>query len=480
MIIGPIPDIPASQGTPPAAANAPVRPSQHGTEFARILASMTTSAPRNDQHAPAPHARDTQQDTDLPDGEDDITHIVALEDSPESLVQKPANTHDLSNVDVDTPAIEAPHLPDAESSTPASGDEPAILPGNAPSPLHTPSAEEEVPTQAKAHTKLDMQALPLHNNISPDRLAIARIRSLGALEFHAMPNARGEAAFATSMINAVYDHPFGTFTPDAVLTQPADTALQLALSAGGTNTAPLHIPATLTGATIAAEHQAHSHTKTTSVQAQKSDNQAGIATTPSPDGYVAMPAGALSVIQQLATPIALDTTGIPRHEQPDLTVRDQPVHIADFANLAATDAPANHAARATTSLLRNDAAFSAGIAQAIQAATANGDPVFELDMLDGMGGKLRIAVSTADGSVQISMLAGRLDMLDMLKRSLNLLLDDLTALGFTNVDLKLAEHGGDGPAHRLQLLETSPPNPPRKNPERPPVASHSTGMDLRL
>lgn len=335
-------------------------------------------------------------------------------------------------------------------------------------------------TQAKDCPKHNPKTLPANYPTSPDTPPIARIRPLNALEFHAMPKMRGEAAFATSMINAVYDHPFGPFTSAAALTHQADTALHFAFPEGRTDLAPLHNSATPTGATLTTERQVHPNTKTIPALALKSDSQLQIATIAAFDGHARMTATAIPTPQPLATPIAQETSALLRNDLQDTPVRDHPVQIADFPNLAANEAPANHSTRLTTSLLRNDAAFSAGIAHAIQAATANGDSVFELDMLDGMGGRLRIAVSASDGSVQISMLAGRIDMLDMLKRSLSLLLDDLAALGFTNVDLKLAEYGGDGTTHRLQLLEAGRQNPPRKSQGQPPITSNSTGMDLRL
>lgn len=304
-----------------------------------------------------------------------------------------------------------------------------------------------------------------------------------------MPNVRAEPAFATSMINAVYAPASGPFISSDVLTHRPDTTLQFALSEGGTDPAALPSSASLTGATILTERQFLSYPKaapvlsypnTTPAQTSNPDTPLKAASIPLSDGHFGLPAGVNSVTHPLALPIMHDPASIPENDRHDSPVRDQSVQMADLPNLAAAEAPASHTARPTTSLLRNDATFSAAIAQAIQAATSNGDPVFELDMLDGMGGKLRISVSATDGSVQISMLAGRLDMLDMLKRSLNLLLDDLASLGFTNIDLKLAEHGGVGAMHRLQLLDTGPPDHPRKRPEQVPGASNSAGMDLRL
>lgn len=160
MIIGTTPDITALQGTSPAAANASVRPSQHGTEFARILAAMTKSLPYDDQNALQQRALETQAGSDLSESEDDLACIAEMDDTPgsmgqeiasmdnsiESMGQELAVAHDLHapaitpsiDGDMDTPALLAQHLPDVALSTPTNSGESAIPLGHAPSSLPIP------------------------------------------------------------------------------------------------------------------------------------------------------------------------------------------------------------------------------------------------------------------------------------------------------------------------------------------------------
>jgi hypothetical protein len=93
---------------------------------------------------------------------------------------------------------------------------------------------------------------------------------------------------------------------------------------------------------------------------------------------------------------------------------------------------------------RLDPAVMAMFRDAALAAAVDGGRVIELDTGSEQVGKLGLSIQSQDGVLQVTLLSGRPDTLELLRRSIAVFLRDLSDQGFRDVDLRL----GPLAAHR--------------------------------
>jgi collagen type IV alpha len=86
---------------------------------------------------------------------------------------------------------------------------------------------------------------------------------------------------------------------------------------------------------------------------------------------------------------------------------------------------------------RLDPAVMAMFRDAALAAAVDGGRVIELDTGSEQVGKLGLSIQSQDGVLQVTLLSGRPDTLELLRRSIAVFLRDLSEQGFRDVDLRL-------------------------------------------
>lgn len=110
---------------------------------------------------------------------------------------------------------------------------------------------------------------------------------------------------------------------------------------------------------------------------------------------------------------------------------DAPVR---FSDLTAT------LARSTFSSigLRHDPAILALLRESVLLASREPSHVIELDTGSDVIGKLRLTIQSQDGTLQVTLLSGRPEALEILRRTIGVFLRDLSAQGFHDVDVHLS------------------------------------------
>jgi hypothetical protein len=84
---------------------------------------------------------------------------------------------------------------------------------------------------------------------------------------------------------------------------------------------------------------------------------------------------------------------------------------------------------------RLDSVFMSALRDAMVAVDAGRQ--IELDMGSDMLGKLRLSIQITDGSLLVTLISGRPEALDMLRRNIGLLVQDLSGQGFRDVKIDL-------------------------------------------
>ncbi|MGY6705217.1 hypothetical protein [Roseinatronobacter sp.] len=476
MIIGLTTDMPASPGQ--ADRSPTTRPAGHGVDFARVLTGQPASLPAKGGAHPERSAPDARQDDDT---------ARALPDQPDMPDAKGADTPEIAEA-----ALTTLHFlpeegdisvlpPEKDLVAPATPENPHSR--TAPPPQHA-EGTEIAGHRAESNPQYKMSpasATPGQEKITPSHIAQLSLLAANIPS----PAATDQTGTSQQAIAAAF---YGTTSglqasSPVLLPAEADPDRQVAMTGTTLETSPTSIP---TGLPVGVASALHKMPPPAGPLRGLLDTTAG-AGTPAPplapsESYSAMGPPVAALMRPPPAGWAHELAGTIQNAQSETAAPEAQSTVIDTPPIAATDGTGNHTTRTAMPLVRNDAAFSTSLAQAIQTAADSGKSIFELDILDGTGGKLRVSVLAVDGSVQVSILAGRADMLDMLKRSLNLLAADLTALGFTDVDLHLGNQGGSGAAHHLRISNSGPATAQAQNAEHPqaPPSMRGTGMDLRL
>lgn len=479
MITGLTTDMPAVPGQ--ADTRPTARPSGHGSDFARVLAGQSTVLREKAGAYPDRGASDAQPDDDtghaqpdMPDaklpGADEfneaasLTHHFPPLEGDTDISTRTGGTDLVQPVAPQNPHSHTPPPPQHTGDTAPAG-HPAGATINAAAP-----AQEDVPRVATSGTG---KTKPPH--IAQLSLLAANTPSVAATE---QTGARQSQAVATAFGDDTSELPE---TGPLLLNAAPDPERQFAMTgaASGAATSPANIPTGLLAEIASAIHKTP---RSAGPLRGLLDTTADTRTPAPSESYVALQPTGAALMRPPPAGWTHEMAAALQLAGPENAVPELQSTAIETPPIAAPDGTGNHITRAAMSLVRNDAAFSASLAQAIQTAADTGKSVFELDILDGTGGKMRVSIFAMDGSVQVSILAGRADMLDMLKRSLNLLAGDLTALGFTDVDLHLGNQGGNGAAHHLHISNSAPANAPEQNTEPPQgiLSTQGAGMDLRL
>ncbi|MBR3370585.1 MAG: hypothetical protein IKG52_08140 [Rhodobacteraceae bacterium] len=474
MIIGLVVDTNVTQGAVAGDIKTPDPAAQTGQSFARVLANQTAAATRGAQ--PLAPAQPEQAAPPAPDPSDEDDMVLTTILTPEDEDNPPAP--DLLAMDEGSELLAQTPLPDDMEN----GD---MLPAPDRTGLSLPRGEA-------AHAALHdgtRDKLPPSDTGSAvgrgDTAPVTRKRPLTAVEFHIAPQIRQETPTTSPITTAGYAASAGSMAgPLVPAIADMDAAAQDAVWQAGPADATADMPAAqLAGALAAGQDLLLGGGRAAPVGRAKygAADISYVVRTPeetaaSPD-YQTRPQPTPA---QPQTDTLLQTDAFAVEQLLNQATAESQVQTSDPQTLAASENPTSQVLRATGAMMRAEAALSSSVAQALQTVSENGQGVFELDIWDGVGGKLRISVSAIDGAVQISMLSGRVDMLDLLKRSLNLLRDDLTALGFKSIDLKLVNAGAATPLHQLQV--SHPATRPRADmvfdtPSSPP---RPAGIDLRL
>lgn len=477
MITGLTTDMPAVPGQ--ADTKPTARPSGHGSDFARVLAGQSAALREKAGAYPDRGASDAQQDDDTGHAQPDVPD-AKLPDADE-FNEAASPTHHIppegreTDISTRTGGAElvqpvAPQNPHSHTTPPPqhAGDTAAAgHPAGATIDAAAP-AQGDVPRVATSGTG---KTKPPH--IAQLSLLAANTPSVAATE---QTGARQSQAVATAFYDDTSELPE---TGPLLLNAAPDPDRQFAMTGAAWGTSPANMPTGLpVNVTVALPKTPPSSGLLRGLLDTTAD-----ARTPAPsESYAALQPTGAALMRPPPAGWTHEMAATLQYAGPENAVPELPSTAIETPPIAAPDGTGNHITRAPMPLLRNDAAFSASLAQAIQTAADTGKSVFELDILEGTGGKMRVSIFAMDGSVQVSILAGRADMLDMLKRSLNLLAADLTALGFTDVDLHLGNQGGNGAAHHLHISSSATANAPEQNTEPPQgiLSTQGAGMDLRL
>lgn len=137
-------------------------------------------------------------------------------------------------------------------------------------------------------------------------------------------------------------------------------------------------------------------------------------------------ASALPPPSQIAMPAGLDA------EDPPFQGPAPPVTDPAQATLIKSTALQARAESGLTSLAP----------QIQQALMSQGSTIIEIDTGAEGFGTLRISVLAHDSAVQIALLSGRPEMLELIRRSMALLFDDLATMGFDTIRLQLHDKAG--------------------------------------
>jgi hypothetical protein len=111
---------------------------------------------------------------------------------------------------------------------------------------------------------------------------------------------------------------------------------------------------------------------------------------------------------------------------------------------------------------RLDPAVMAMFRDAALAAAVDGGRMIELDTGSEQVGKLGLSIQSQDGVLQVTLLSGRPDTLELLRRSIAVFLRDLSDQGFRDVDLRLgplAAHSTGRAVAGQKRLPTISPDP---------------------
>ncbi|MDD7971735.1 hypothetical protein [Roseinatronobacter alkalisoli] len=471
MVIGSVTDPPAPQGKVTSAQKESARNSGpgpgHGGEFAHVMADLSRSAVQPVR--PSPDQRGATPDAPLPaQMELDDTHIPTLHIDAATRGMDDNAPHPPAQELAEVSALPAPPEPDdtyPEHETAA-----------APVGLHSARLlqpdEPPVALRNAAVVQTDIPrkiTQPGLQTESEAKSARSHAHSLLAAQVTAY-----EPTVSVPALKAAYDLPFGNTVaaPAPVYVYNAEDVPQFPSGPGRPEITPIQIPQ----ATVITAAEPH---LCGPALARKDTPAAGtpqvVSATTAP-----LPSLAGHDTQVLATQPQLPHAPGPHGafappDEPDLPPPDDAAPLP-VAGLGASETTAGQTARPVMPVLRGDGPLPSALAQALHEAAQTGET--ELDL--GDRGRLRLAVSALDGSVQISMLSGRTDMLDQIKRSLHLLLDDLTALGFQKIDLKLVDDSGGRAMHRIQVTDGIAEYPAPAITGQHGAPPGSIGMDIRL
>ncbi|MGP9789917.1 hypothetical protein [Roseinatronobacter sp. NSM] len=513
MIIGLAADTHITQGPVAGESKAPPPPAQTSQSFARVLAGqMAALVDRAQPVAPSPPDPETSTTMDMSDVDEDnavlapllypaetegqpTSDLSSVPDLPETAAQAALPEHSSAEMDGLPVAERAAQLPQrGENAPPAMQDGPREKPSPSDSAAGRSAPPPDVPR------KRPVSALEFHIAPPPPRVIDAPATDTTDGTQPAMASVTGAQVADAQDIDA---------TTQVTLLQasPASVALQVTSASAAWQAAPASAELQGTSAGAAADMPviqvarvlaAGTRAAGTFVIGQDPIFDGGqvapvvrakyspaevfhtaftsVETTPGPDRQPPpLPNAAAPQVDTLFQANAAVVEQLLTQPAPESQVQ-----TAEAQAFGAGDSAASQTQRATAALIRPEAALSSSMAQALQTVSDSGQGVFELDIWDGLGGKLRISVSAIDGAVQISMLSGRVDMLDLLKRSLNLLRDDLTALGFKSIDLKLVNASAAAPLHQLQILHPAARTRADMVFDTPSAPPRPAGIDMRL
>lgn len=124
----------------------------------------------------------------------------------------------------------------------------------------------------------------------------------------------------------------------------------------------------------------------------------------------------------------------------------------------------------------------AQISEAIRAAKGS---AIEVNLAPEELGKLRISMSLTDLGMTVYVTAERQETLDLLKRNIDLLAQDLSENGFETLRFEFADHPGSGDTENSDapLASAVPEDPSLEDAIPPPVAALKVGngnLDIRI
>ena len=146
------------------------------------------------------------------------------------------------------------------------------------------------------------------------------------------------------------------------------------------------------------------------------------------------------------------------------------------AALASGPAPDNHFRSEMAVIQRAPSAMLPDLREPLLQALAAGDGQLELDTGQDALGKLKLTVRMVDGVMQVTFVSGRPEALDMLRRSLGLLVRDMSMQGFQDVTVRLGPTSTQASLAMAYHLTV----PGGKKTRTPSDRPGSDGIDKRL